>query len=50
MADGETAVAEAGRDFVRDIVKADLDTGRHKGVVCDGPGLDVQAEFSNAHR
>ena len=37
MADGETAVAEAGRDFVRDIVKADLDTGRHKGVVTRFP-------------
>ena len=29
--------AEAGRDFVRDIVQADLETGRHKSVVTRFP-------------
>jgi glutaminyl-tRNA synthetase len=29
--------AEAGRDFIRDIVEADLDTGRHKGIVTRFP-------------
>ena len=37
MADGETAVVEVGRDFIRDIVQADLDAGRHKGVVTRFP-------------
>ena len=31
------APAEAGRDFIRDIVKADLDAGRAKGVVTRFP-------------
>src|SRR5260221_4693480 len=30
---GDVGVAEAARDFIRDIVKADLDSGRVKGVV-----------------
>jgi glutaminyl-tRNA synthetase len=33
----ETAAAEAGRDFIRDIVQADLDTGRHKEIVTRFP-------------
>ena len=37
MANGETAGAEAGRDFIRDIVQADLDAGRHKTVVTRFP-------------
>src|SRR5665213_2957775 len=31
------ATAEAGRDFIRDIVRADLDAGRHAGVVTRFP-------------
>jgi glutaminyl-tRNA synthetase len=30
-------IAEAGRDFIRDIIKADLDAGRHKTVVTRFP-------------
>jgi glutaminyl-tRNA synthetase len=37
MSDGETAGAEAGRDFIRDIVQADLDAGRHKSVITRFP-------------
>jgi glutaminyl-tRNA synthetase len=37
MAKGETAAAEAGRDFIRDIVQADLDAKRHPGVVTRFP-------------
>src|SRR5262244_1469866 len=37
MALDETQVAEAGRDFIRDIVKADLASGRAKGVVTRFP-------------
>jgi glutaminyl-tRNA synthetase len=37
MASGEAAVAEIGRDFIRDIVKADLDAGRAKAVVTRFP-------------
>jgi len=38
MATGETAAAaEAGRDFIRDIVQADLDAKRHAGVVTRFP-------------
>jgi glutaminyl-tRNA synthetase len=33
----EAAVAETGRDFIRDIVKADLDAGRVKSVVTRFP-------------
>ncbi len=33
----ETAAREAGQDFIRDIVQADLDAGRHKGVVTRFP-------------
>jgi glutaminyl-tRNA synthetase len=36
-AGGEAAVAEAGRDFIRDIVQADLDAGRVKEVVTRFP-------------
>jgi glutaminyl-tRNA synthetase len=36
-AKGGTAVAEAGRDFIRDIVQADLDAKRHPGVVTRFP-------------
>ena len=34
---GDAGVTEAGRDFIRDIVKADLDSGRVKGVVTRFP-------------
>src|SRR5271169_4709776 len=34
---GNPAPVEAGRDFIRDIVKADLDAGRVKGVVTRFP-------------
>src|SRR6267142_4596797 len=33
----ETAVREAGRDFIRDIIKDDLDAGRVKSVVTRFP-------------
>src|ERR1700736_2550525 len=33
MTTTDTATAEAGRDFIRDIVQADLDTGKHKTIV-----------------
>lgn len=33
----ETAVAEAGRDFIRDIVQADLDFKKHTQVVTRFP-------------
>ncbi len=36
-ASGNTAPAEAGRDFIRDIVQADLDAGRVKAVVTRFP-------------
>src|SRR6185312_15221223 len=34
---GETGLSEVGRDFIRDIVKADLDSGRVKGAVTRFP-------------
>ena len=37
MANAEAAVREAGRDFIRDIVQADLDAGRHKTVITRFP-------------
>jgi len=37
MTISEAAVAEAGRDFIRDIVAADLASGRHKTVVTRFP-------------
>src|SRR5712672_3963428 len=37
MALTETAVAEAGRDFIRDIIQADLAAGRHSTVVTRFP-------------
>jgi glutaminyl-tRNA synthetase len=37
MTTTDTATAEAGRDFIRDIVQADLDTGRHKEIVTRFP-------------
>src|SRR5689334_15153954 len=33
----ETTTAEAGRDLIRDIVQAELDTGKHKVVVTGFP-------------
>src|SRR5262249_50935137 len=33
----EAAVVEAGRDFIRDIIQADLDAGRHRSVVTRFP-------------
>jgi glutaminyl-tRNA synthetase len=33
----ETVTAEAGRDFIRDIIQADLDQGRHKEIVTRFP-------------
>src|SRR5262249_16130133 len=37
MAESDTAVREAGRDFIRDIIQADLDSKRHTGVVTRFP-------------
>ena len=37
MNDKEAAATEAGRDFIRDIVKADLDAKRHQTVVTRFP-------------
>src|SRR5262245_11281466 len=37
MAVTETAVREAGRDFIRDIIQADLASGRHRSVVTRFP-------------
>jgi glutaminyl-tRNA synthetase len=33
----ETAIREAGQDFIRDIVRADLGSGRHKNIVTRFP-------------
>src|SRR5690348_7515796 len=33
----EAATAEAGRDFIRDIIQSDLDTGRRNGVITRFP-------------
>src|ERR1700750_2905211 len=33
----EPVAAEAGRDFIRDIIQADLDSGRHKEIVTRFP-------------
>jgi glutaminyl-tRNA synthetase len=37
MAVDDTTSVEAGRDFIRDIVQADLDSGRHKTIVTRFP-------------
>ena len=37
MADADKAAGEAGRDFIRDIVQADLDAKRHSAVVTRFP-------------
>jgi glutaminyl-tRNA synthetase len=37
MAAVDTPVREAGQDFIRDIVRADLESGRHTGVVTRFP-------------
>ena len=37
MTSADTAPRETGQDFVRDIVRADLETGRHTGVVTRFP-------------
>ncbi|MGC1623778.1 MAG: glutamate--tRNA ligase family protein, partial [Pseudolabrys sp.] len=37
MTTDETTVAETGRDFIREIVKSDLDSGRAKSVVTRFP-------------
>src|SRR5215469_4987074 len=37
MSAGEAATAETGRDFIRDIVAADLASKRHAGVVTRFP-------------
>src|SRR6516225_9341473 len=37
MTTTDTVAAEAGRDFIRDIVQADLDTGKHKAIVTRFP-------------
>jgi glutaminyl-tRNA synthetase len=37
MADADTAVREAGQDFIRDIVRADLASGKHATVVTRFP-------------
>ena len=33
----ETAAAEAGRDFIRDIIQADLEAGRYQQIVTRFP-------------
>src|SRR6201989_2356722 len=33
----DTVALEAGRDFIRDIIQADLDTGKHKAIVTRFP-------------
>src|ERR1041384_3254195 len=33
----ETTTAEAGRDFIRDIIQADLDAGKHQTIVTRFP-------------
>ena len=33
----DTVAIEAGRDFIRDIVQADLDSGQHKTIVTRFP-------------
>jgi glutaminyl-tRNA synthetase len=37
MTTTDTATAEAGRDFIRDIIEADLTSGRHKEIVTRFP-------------
>jgi glutaminyl-tRNA synthetase len=37
MAETETVATETGRDFIRDIIQADLDSGRRQGVVTRFP-------------
>ena len=37
MTTGETGGAEAGRDFIRDIMQADLQSGKHKEIVTRFP-------------
>ena len=37
MSDKDTTTAEPGRDFIRDIVEADLKSGKHKNVVTRFP-------------
>ena len=37
MTAAETATPESGQDFIRDIVRADLESGRHKSVVTRFP-------------
>jgi glutaminyl-tRNA synthetase len=37
MSQTETPAKEAGRDFIRDIIQADLDSGRHKTVITRFP-------------
>ena len=37
MAESETPLVEAGRDFIRDIIEADLASGKHKTVVTRFP-------------
>ena len=37
MTVAETPAKEAGQDFIRDIVRADLDSGRRKSVVTRFP-------------
>jgi glutaminyl-tRNA synthetase len=37
MTTTDTTTVEAGRDFIRDIVQADLDTGKHKEILTRFP-------------
>jgi glutaminyl-tRNA synthetase len=37
MSQTETPAKEAGRDFIRDIIQADLDSGRYKTVITRFP-------------
>src|ERR1700751_1034291 len=60
MVDTETTTTEASRDFIRDIVQADLDAGREQGVVTRfppepngflhlGPANSICLNFGIAH-
>jgi hypothetical protein len=37
MSEAETIAREAGQDFIRDMIKSDLESGRHKAVVTRFP-------------
>ena len=49
MVNTETTTTEAGRDFIRDIVQADLDAGRVDAVVTRFPPNPTVLHFGHAH-